>query len=1148
MLINYLSRAVFSQALENNKKIHLKNQNRGFMLDLIAADFLRGEKSLFVVLPNLYEAQKYYDDLTNIVDERDVLFFPADEVIAAELLDIEGDFKYERINTLLSLLENKKYIVVMNLAAALRCEISLEKFKNSIISIDMNTKIDEKSLYTRLEEMGYRFAYTVTKTGEYSHRGSIIDIFPLNYDKPFRLDLFGDDIDTIKSFDTESQRSLEKADGFKIAPVSEIIYATSKVEDISSSIEDLIKKSTSDAEKEKLNQDIVKLNTRQGLDSLNRYIRLIDPNSKPLIDMIGNKKVYLIDYKRCEDSFNHITMEVENYCEDLGGYLLFSLNSHTDFLHIYNNSDVVSEGVVNVFNDGIDYFVSTPEMLKADPQAIIGFLARNMYKSTLIVSVLTKDRIENLCERLLDEAIPFRICTEESLIKKDVINFVVGEYVKPFKSEYTNTIILDEETLFDRKLDVRKPKYKSIYKNTTKINRYDELTIGDYIVHFDYGVGIYQGIKTLELSGISRDYLYLEYANDDHIYVPIEQISRIEKFSSKSDVHVKLSSLKNKSWSIQKAKAVKRIKEISDNLIRLYASRQASVGFAFSKDTDEQQMLETDFGYELTPDQQKAIIDVKHDMESTKIMDRLICGDVGYGKTEIALRAAFKAVMSGKQVAVLAPTTILSKQHYLTFKSRMDDFGLRIDLLNRLQSHKQQKSTIEGLKSGAVDIVIGTHKLLGKTISFKNLGLLIIDEEQRFGVLQKERIKELKVNVDTLTLSATPIPRTLQMSMVGIKDLSMLETPPKNRYPIQTYVLERNDSIIRDAIIKEITRGGQVFYMYNLTDSIYEIEEHLKSLVPEARFCVGHGKMDKDELEDTIQAFIDKKYDVLVCTTIIETGIDMPDANTLIIHDSNRLGLSQLYQLRGRVGRSDRIAYAYLMYEPHLILNDTAIERLQTIKEFNQLGSGFKIAMKDLAIRGAGDFIGESQSGFIESIGLETFMHILEEEIKSAKGEIKPVVEEERDISLKMSYASRTISNNYIDNEDVKIEIHKKIDHIKSMKDLLALSEELRDRFGQFDEVTEIYMYEKLMNVLCIKLDIKKILDTKTQMVLYMSPERSNTMDGNKIFSLANETSKALSLYYRNRQIEIAIDKSQFINNRHIISLATFLDKLYKNS
>ena len=661
--------------------------------------------------------------------------------------------------------------------------------------------------------------------------------------------------------------------------------------------------------------------------------------------------------------------------------------------------------------------------------------------------------------------------------------------------------------------------------------------------HYDYGIGKYLGLKTLENKGLKRDYIYIVYANNSALYIPLEQINLIQKYANPEDREVKLNDLGSSAWSRAKMKVRKKVHDISEQLIKLYSSRSIAEGFQFEPDSTTQLEFEADFNYETTPDQEKAIIDVKRDMESPHPMDRLVCSDVGYGKTEVALRAAMKAVLSGKQVLVLAPTTILSRQHFLTFKERMDPYGVHVELLNRFVTAKKQREVLAKLKTGEVDVLVATHKGLSSEIEYKDLGLLVIDEEQRFGVTHKEKIKELKVNVDAITLSATPIPRTLQMSIVGIKDLSMIETPPKNRYPIQTYVLSRNDSVIADAIVRELSRGGQVFYMYNKVEDIESVAAHLHTLVPEARICIGHGKMNKDDLENTLIKFIDKEYDVLVCTTIIETGLDIPDTNTIIVHDSDRLGLSQLYQIRGRVGRSDKIAYAYLMYDPRKELTDKAIKRLEALKEFSDLGSGYKIAMRDLAIRGAGDLLGSEQSGFIESVGLEMYMKILEDEIKDRNGDLEK--EENIDISMQEVYASRHIDDSYINNEDVKISIHKRIDKIERLSDLKALESELMDRFGLFNKDLEYYMYEKLFKNLCKKLNINKV-DSKDpkKMVLYMKDYNNSNINAMNLFKIHDDTTRRIGLKCVSNDLVITFDKTNYPDQGYLKDLDIYLDNV----
>lgn len=1128
--------------MEAKYPLYLKNQNMNFMITYAVCDFLRSKRSVLCVLPTLYEAERAYSMASQMLDENKVLFFPADELLAAQMIDVEGDFKYERINTLISLLDKSDYLVVTNLTGSLKLNQSHELWRDLIFSINKTSIIDEKKLYSSLNRMGYHFSYTVTKTGEYSHRGSIIDIFPLNYSQPIRIDLFGDEIDTMKYFDVESQISGEALDEFKIAPVSELLYNDEDLELALKKLNQFVyDKKPSEYELEKINKDIENLTTHSHVDNLTRYAKFFSP-VESIIDFMNNPLIYLIDYKKCEDSYQRMIKDIKDYCDNLEGRFLFDLDYFKKFDELVAASSVLAEGVVNVFSTGIDYEISIPDDLKANEEAIIKYLNQNYKKYTIIITIQNQIRFEHLEQTLLDNHFSYEMIRNDKEVEEGKINILLNDYLPSFKSNSLKLIVLNEATLFNIKYEPRKTKYKSVYKNTSKISHYDELEIGDYVVHFDYGIGIYRGLQMLETSGIKRDYIKVEYDNGDNLYVPLEQISSLEKYNAGDAKNIKLSTLGTKKWSQAKEKVRRKLQDISQGLIKLYANRSASVGYAFAPDSPDQVLFEADFGYELTPDQKKAIIEIKREMESNRVMDRLVCGDVGYGKTEIALRAAFKAVCSGKQVAVLAPTTILSRQHYFTFKNRMERFGVRVDLLNRLQKPSQIKSTKEGLLSGEVDVVIGTHKLLGKDIKYKDLGLLIIDEEQRFGVTQKEKIKEIKLNVDAITLSATPIPRTLQMSMMGIKTLSMLETPPKNRYPVQTYVLERNELIIKDAIEREMTRHGQIFYMYNFKDTIYDVAHHLQALVPDCRICVGHGGMDKEELEGIITDFIDKKYDMLVCTTIIETGIDIPDANTLIVHDANRLGLSQLYQLRGRVGRSDKIAYSYLMYEPNYILSDQALKRLDTIKEFNELGSGFKIAMRDLSIRGAGDILGDEQSGFIETVGLETYLHILDEELHKVKNPYE-LPAKPKDPSLTKAYANRFISSDYINNEDVKIEIHKRIAKIKRLSDLYDLQSELLDRFGKYDKELDVYMHEMLLNKLCDTLEIKKILDTKSQMILFMSQSMSAKMDGNKMFELATSMSKNLVLNYYNKQIEIIINKIGDSKD-YLITLSSFLDKL----
>ena len=1143
MILDYLYQRKSIRNIIDSSKAVLKNSCDNFNMNLIAIDFLKNEKSIFVVTPNLYIAQKYYDELINLVSEEDVLLFPSDELITSCMLMESGDFRFERINTILSMLDSRKKIIITNFAGAIHYTFSKEYWLESILNINVGDTIDIYSLINKLISLGYKHEYTTTKTGEFSHRGSILDIFPLNNDTPIRIDFFGDEIDTIKHFSIETQRSIETIKNITIYPVTEFIYDDHLSENASKNITDYILSNKLKEETiERLDRARTDIEERNNLDMLTPFIKFFDARLNTIFDFKEDKKIYFIDSYKIDGEMERMHRDLEEYSLNIGDDIFSKMPYFLSEKEFYKLPDVIIEGVVSKNKDAIDMGALDVQDFKANPKEILKEIKRDYQIKNIILTVSNELRFENIKELLLENGIMAVVCKDTKSIMVGRVN-IVKEYGASFNCYNEGIIVYSERTLFEVKYEQRKIKFKSIYKNTYKISRYDELKPGDYVVHYDYGVGKYLGLKTMTTQGLKRDYLHVTYAKGDSLYIPLEQINLIQKYANPEDRVVHLNDLSSGAWQKAKLKVRKKIRDISDELIRLYSQRSVAEGFAYSKDGLEMASFEQDFMYDETPDQRKAILDVKHDMESNHPMDRLVCGDVGYGKTEVALRASYKAVLDGKQVCVLAPTTILSRQHYYTFKERMGKYGARVELLNRFVPAKKQKQIIEDIKKGSVDVIIGTHRVLSKEIEYKDLGLLVVDEEQRFGVTHKERIKEMKINVDTITLSATPIPRTLQMSIAGIRDLSMIETPPRNRYPIQTYVLERNDSIIRDAIIREMSRGGQIFYMYNRVEDILSIKDHVQMLVPDARICVGHGKMKKEELEDTLVHFIDHEYDVLICTTIIETGLDIPDTNTIIVHDADKLGLSQLYQIRGRVGRSDKIAYAYLMFEPKKKLTPEAEKRLEALKEFSELGSGFKIAMRDLAIRGAGDILGAEQSGFIESVGIETYMQILKEEIESSKksdADEKP----EKDVSLNKVYSSRHIDDKYIKNEDVRIEIHKKIDKLSSIADLISLQEELIDRFGNYDMELEFYMYEKLFKNLCDKIGVAKIEDNFKEMTIYISEEKSKNLDGTKLFLKAHDISDKLKLRYTSGMIQIIFDKLEYKNNSYFKILDEYLNQI----
>ena len=1098
----------------NEEKISIGNSTDNYNMMLIGSDFFANDKNIIIVLPNLFLAQKYYDSLSSYINSEDILFFPSDEFQSIEMISAKGDFLYERIQTLYTLLSNNtKKIIITNIHGALRYEMNKDKWNDAIVKIETNKAYDIKGLCELLYRIGYKQSFTVTKTGEFSRRGSILDIFPLGYDSPVRIDFFDDEIESIKTFNIDTQRSNMSIDYINVMPVSEFIYSDDDYKIAKEKIEGFMDNfELSQIEYDMYKNDLMNLSLHNNLENLSRYLEFFDDRRMTILDFVDNKRIYLIDPIKCREQFDRVKLDINDSCARIGGYSLEKLDTISSFDNIINNTNVSIYGMRGMDTYDINVFAKDIVPYNANSKLVLSDIKDYYHRKKLIIALSDEERIKKLNELLANNGLYLTFINDFSKIESKQINAIRGDY-PAFELSNEDFVLINENTIFDRDYKPKKAKYKSVYKNATKISRYDELVKGDYVVHYDYGVGRYIGIETLDLGGIKRDVLTVEYAKNSRLYVSLEQFSSIMKYASGDTEGIKINSLGDLEWARTKARVRKKVHDISDKLISLYAKRRNSEGFSFSPDSELQEEFESEFDYELTPDQEKAVRDVKRDMESSHPMDRLICGDVGYGKTEVALRAAFKACYDGKQVSVLAPTTILARQHYQTFKNRMEKYGIRVEMISRLVSTAKQKDIIDGVKNGKVDVIIGTHRLLSNQIEYHDLGLLIIDEEQRFGVTHKEKIKELKVNVDCITLSATPIPRTLQMSMVGIKDLSMIETPPKNRYPIQTYVIERNDKIIHDAIERELIRGGQVFYLYNLVDSIEDMAIKLHDLVPEAKICVAHGRLSKEKLESIIEGYIDKKYDILLCTTIIETGIDMPDTNTLIIHDADRLGLSQMYQIRGRVGRSNKIAYAYLMYEPRKVLTADAEKRLSTIKEFNELGSGFKIAMRDLSIRGSGDLLGEEQSGFVESVGIDMYLKILDEEINHVeeKKEEKPVLP---------ALVNRTISQDYIHNDDIRISIHKRIDLLKDDNDYNELVNELVDRFGEIPDDLISYMKEKMLKNLALSMGIDKIEFENNTVTLSFSYDITKRIDGIYLFDLKQKYNN-INLTYQNQVVKI---------------------------
>lgn len=1095
------------------KTIYFKSSTDAYNAYLLALDFLENKQTTFVVLSNLYEAQKYYDTLSQIVDADDVLFYPADQTLTAIMALGSPEFKSERLFTLKQLMTGKAYLVVTTVQGLCQRQLTPNDYANSAKTLKRGDVYEMSDISQFLVYGGYARTYTVEKPGEFSIRGHIIDVFTLHNHQPYRLDFFDDVLDQIKVFDVETQRSFADVETVEIAPMHELFYTDNMkrkaIKDIQAFFES---KTLSQREIEKVTQDIESLDMRQRIDGLSIYIPFFNQQETTLADFSQHKNIYMIDVHKMLINETTTNSDLDTYATTMNGRAFLDIPFRLPLERLLNKPHIEIDNFgLNSPPAAIDLGVAEVNRYQGNLKLFMLDI-KDMSDYRIITGLATKVYQTELLDELKKEA-----ATVQSTLKKQPGIYVLDEHVHgAFISKHDKLMLVDEGHLFAYRV---RPavKYRSVLNQATKIRRIEDLTFGDFVVHYDYGIGQYVGLKTMELSQEKRDYLHIVYANDEALYVPMDQIDMVLKYSAHDGARPKLSKLGGKQWSKTKAAVRMRIKDLSDRLIKLYAQRQQSLGFAYAKDTDMQQAFDLDFPYQTTKDQEKAIIDTKHDMEQIRPMDRLICGDVGFGKTEVALRAAFKAVLNAKQVMYLVPTTVLARQHYYTFKERFEKFGGNVSLLSRFVRLKKQRETLDKLKKGFIDVVVGTHRLLSEDITFKDLGLLIIDEEQRFGVEHKERIREIKTNVDTLTLSATPIPRTLQMSMMGLKDLSMIETPPLNRYPVQTYVVERHDALVKEAISRELARGGQVFYLFNQIQGIEGMVEKLKKLVPEARIAYAHGKLNREQLEAVISDFIEHHYDVLVSTTIIETGVDIPNTNTLVVHEADKLGLAQLYQIRGRVGRSDRIAYAYLLYDARKHINDEAKKRLSAIQDFTALGSGYKIALRDLSIRGAGDILGAEQSGFIDSVGLELYMKLLEEAIT---GE---TLERPQETTIDEVYAARHVDPEYVSHDAVRIEIHKRITGINRLADIEELKQELKDRFGEIDADLLLYMYEKLFKKMSARLGVQKTIREHQQVTLVLSVEASERIDGHKLFERANRFSTPIRLGHVKGHVRITM-------------------------
>lgn len=1019
----------------------------------IASAYQANEEKIVIITSTQNEVEKLASDLSSLIGEDKVYTFFADDVAAAEFIFASMDKAHSRLEALNFLQDkNQSGILITSLVGARVLLPSPKTYSESQLNFLVGDFYNLDKIVKILSNVGYQKVSQVLNPGEFSRRGDIVDIYEITADYPYRLEFFGDEVDGIRQFDAQTQKSLSNVEQVTIYPADELILSEEDFARASQAFEKYLE-TAKDDQQAYLSELYAATQEQYRHQDIRRFLSLFYAKEWTLLDYIPKgTPVFFDDFQKLVDRNTKFDLEVANLLtEDLQrGKAVSILVYFADIykkLRQYQPATFFSnfhKGLGNLKFDKLHNFTQYPmqEFFNQFPLLIDEINRYQKSKATILVQSDTQHGVERLQEYGLDLPI-----VGANDLQEHQAQLVVGDLSNGFYFADDKIVLITEHEIYHKK--VKRRIRRSNISNAERLKDYNELSKGDYVVHHVHGIGQFLGIETIEIHGVHRDYLTIQYQGSSTISLPVEQIESLSKYVSADGKEPKINKLNDGRFQKTKQKVSKQVEDIADDLLKLYAERNQLKGFAFSPDDELQKEFDEDFAYVETEDQLRSIKEIKHDMEEEKPMDRLLVGDVGFGKTEVAMRAAFKAVKDHKQVAVLVPTTVLAQQHFTNFSERFVNYPVAVDVLSRFQSKKEQAATLEKLKKGQVDIIIGTHRLLSKDVEFADLGLIIIDEEQRFGVKHKEKLKELKTKVDVLTLTATPIPRTLHMSMLGIRDLSVIETPPTNRYPVQTYVLETNPGLIREAIIREIDRGGQVFYVYNRVDTIDQKVSELQELVPEASIGFVHGQMSEIQLENTLMDFIEGVYDVLVATTIIETGVDISNVNTLFIENADHMGLSTLYQLRGRVGRSNRIAYAYLMYRPDKILNEVSEKRLDAIKGFTELGSGFKIAMRDLSIRGAGNILGASQSGFIDSVGFEMYSQLLEEAIAKKQGKSQARRKSNAEINLQID---AYLPSEYIDDERQKIEIYKRIREIDSLKDYQSLQDELIDRFGEYPD------------------------------------------------------------------------------------------------
>ncbi len=1137
----------------------------------IAALYASSSSPSLVLTADMARAEKIYEEVKGFLSPDEIFLFPAkDFFYAGEVLTRSKEIPQQRIKVLERLAQGKKILVVAPVGGILSKLIPAQLWKENYLRLQPGSRIEWKVLLQKLIDLGYERSDLVETEGSFGVRGDIVDIFPFHTSWPVRISFYDDEVESLRSFDPESQRSLEPLSGLVVFPAREVIltseasargrkYLLKELEKVASQLKGKGQEEAGDRLRTRVENHLIKLENTGIFEGIEQYITYFYPEPAGLLDYFPKEgTLYWDEPENTLIAADSLLKELQEYQTGLllqGDILPGQVGVCWDFKEIFEGTslnilalstfsrrlplvrvtgtvniparpmpsfmgrmDLLQEEIKGWWAEGYEIFIMCEgEERTKELERLLREHGFNVYspgnqgemlleRAKTEMEAALELNLENTEKNRLSILFPREKARLQRKVEKRLV-VVNGNLENGFLFPSLSLVILvDKEILPGR----RKQKTWTRSRGKGALRDFQELKAGDLVVHEQHGIGRYMGMRTLDVDGVSRDYLYIKYAGEDRLYLPVEQMDTLQRYTGGEGRPPRVYALGGQEWARVKNRVRASVQELAKELLSLYAAREATRGFAFSPDHPWQKDFENRFPYEETSDQLKAIEEVKQDMQKSTPMDRLLCGDVGYGKTEVAIRAAFKAVMDGKQVAFLVPTTILAQQHYENFLERFKGFPVKVDLLSRFRGAKEQREVIKALKAGVVDIVIGTHRLISKDIGFKDLGLLIIDEEHRFGVRHKEKLKMLRQDVDVLSMTATPIPRTMHMALSGARDLSVIDTPPENRYPVQTYVMEYSHNMIKEALQRELNRGGQIYFIYNRIQTIEKWAERLQELVPGARIAVGHGQMSEHKLEQIMHEFMQGKYDILICTTIVEAGLDIPNVNTMVVYDADFFGLAQLYQLRGRVGRSNRLAYCYLTYRRDKVMTEDAVKRLQAIKEFTQLGSGFKIALRDMEIRGAGNILGPEQHGFMVAIGYELYCSLLEQAIETMKGSGEPAKVKEAAPRIDLQ-VNAFLPSAYVPNQQQKIELYRRIATLENKEELKDMISELKDRYGRLQPPVENLILVMRLKQLAREKSIDSIEQQKEQTLVRFRMDKS--IEGSRLWELVNRYRRHISLH-----------------------------------